>query len=224
MVAPRNPTSEDRSLPFVIGLTGPIGCGKSTVAAMLGELGGAVIDADQLARAATELGHPSLIAIRARFGDSVFAADGSLDRAALSAVVFDEDQQALGDLERIVHPEVRRLLDAQLAQMTAAGVPFVVIEAIKLIEGGLAERCTEVWIVECDPAAQRSRLVGRGATDQDADRRIATQGAGLGDRLAASLGAREGVRRITTSGTLEQTRTTVEDALADALEPILIDD
>ena len=60
------------------------------------------------------------------------------------------------------------------------------VEAIKLVEGGLAERCDEVWIVECDPATQRARLLGRGSTADDIDRRLATQGSDLGDRLAIS--------------------------------------
>lgn len=202
--------------PFVIGLTGPIGCGKSSVAAALGELGGTLIDADALARESTAPGEMTLGPIRGRFGDGVFGPDGSLDRAALAAVVF-ADPAALRDLESIVHPEVRRRVLERLERAKAAGDPFVVIEAIKLIEGNLAERCDEVWLVECSPADQRQRLLDRGMAPDDLDRRIASQGSDLVERLAARA-----TRRVSTSGSLMATRTRVEDALADALAPVLL--
>jgi dephospho-CoA kinase len=206
---------------FVIGITGPIGCGKSTVARMLGELGGAVIDADVLARKATERGSVTLTSIRARFGDDVFAADGALDRAALAEIVFADDA-ALRDLEHIVHPEVRRLVEQELAR-AATEAPFAVVEAIKLVEGGLAARCAEVWIVECAPGAQRARLVDRGTDPADIERRLAAQGADLADRLAAMVGPQQRVRRLSTDGSLDDTRMAVEDGLADALAPVLLD-
>jgi dephospho-CoA kinase len=207
--------------PVLIGITGPIGCGKSTVSRLLGELGGAVIDADFLAREATAAGSPTLSEIRARFGDVVFQADGQLDRAKMAAVVF-HDAAALADLERIVHPEVRKLLDRELAMAADDEVPFVVVEAIKLVEGGLADRCDEVWLVECDPQTQRQRLLARGESPQDADRRVEAQGTDLVGRLEAELRSRESgspnVRRMSTTGTIEETRERMEDALADAFE------
>jgi len=209
--------------PFLIGLTGPIGCGKSTVARMLGELGAVVIDADELARRATGPGSPSLPQIRSRFGDDVFSAAGELDRAALAAIVFT-DPAALHDLEQIVHPQVRRMVDAELAAAKAQAAPFVVVEAIKLVEGGLAGRCDEVWIVTCAPATQRRRLAERGSGADDVERRLAAQGGDLVERLAATLADARPVRRLSTEGSLEQTRDAVEDALADALAPLLLDD
>ncbi|HUG47869.1 MAG TPA: dephospho-CoA kinase, partial [Candidatus Limnocylindria bacterium] len=121
-----------RLKPFLIGLSGPIGCGKSTVARMLGELGGTIIDADVLARRATDPGSETLPAIRARFGPDVLSEDGSLDRAAMARVAFT-DPEALAELERIVHPHVRRLVEAQLAEAERERVPFVALEAIKLV-------------------------------------------------------------------------------------------
>jgi len=199
--------------PVIIGLTGPIGCGKSTVAAMLGQLGGAVIDADALARDVTAPGQPALGAIRDRFGDGVFEGSGALDRTALGAVVFG-DAPALRDLEAIVHPGVRRLVEERLDRARRVGDPFVVIEAIKLVEGGLAERCDEVWLIECPASVQRERLAGRGMDADDVERRLAAQGADLAQRLSAHAS-----RRFDTSGTKEHIRERVEDALADVLAP-----
>lgn len=202
--------------PLLIGLTGPIGCGKSTVAGMLAEAGGRAIDADALARAVTGPGQPALAEIRARFGDSVFAAD-VLDRAALAAVVF-ADPAALGDLEAIVHPRVRLQVEADLAAALADGVELVTVEAIKLIEGGLADRCDEVWIVDCPPAVQRARLAGRGMSRADIERRLAAQGDSLAARLAADVAGRHPVRLISTAGPREETRRVAMGALAEALD------
>ncbi len=174
--------------PLLIGLSGPIGCGKSAVGKMLANIGGTVLDADELAHQVTAPGTPVLGLIRQRFGDAVFAGDGSLDRAALARLVF-ADQAALADLEAIIHPEVRRLIDARLAAAAADHVPFVVVEAIKLVEGGLAQRCDEVWLIECLPATQRRRLLERGQSAADAEQRMTAQGSGFVDRLAAQLAA-----------------------------------
>lgn len=207
----------DDSAPVVIGLTGPIGCGKSTVAGFLGDVGGLVIDADELAREATAPGSATLPLIRSRFGDGVFDPEGALDRSALARIVF-ADPDALADLERIVHPEVRVLVEQRLAAATRERTPFVVVEAIKLVEGGLADRCAAVWIVTCDPATQRARMSGRGATKDDIERRLATQGDNLATRLAAQLEGRAPVRIVATNGSLDDTRELVEDALAEVLD------
>ena len=210
-------SSDDESRPVLIGLTGPIGCGKSTIAGFLGEIGGVVIDADELARAATQRNSPALPDIRARFGNDVFDESGALDRAALARIVFADDA-ALTDLERIVHPRVRILAEEALSAATRDRAPFAVIEAIKLVEGGLADRCDEVWIVECDLATQRSRMSGRGASADDIDRRLATQGEGLAARLAAQLNGRVRVRNVSTEGSLETVRESVEELLAEVLD------
>ena len=209
--------------PFLLGISGPIGCGKSTVARMLADLGGTVIDADVFARQATAAGEPALGPIRQRFGDKVFKSDGSLDRPALARLVFD-DAAALHDLENIVHPAVRRLIELRLAESVRERVPFVAIEAIKLVEGGLAERCDEVWLVECLPSTQRRRLADRNVDLADAERRIAAQGEDLVERLEQALEGKVKVRRLASEGTLEQTRALVEDALADALAPLVLGD
>ena len=157
-----------------IGLTGPIGCGKSTVAGWLAELGATVIDADRVARDVTPPGSGELAAVVATFGPAVLRADGSLDRAALGRIVFT-DAAALERLEAIIHPAVRPRILAQIAHAEASAAPAVVIEAIKLVEGGLAALCEEVWLVTCDPADQLARLAARGANRADSEARIATQ-------------------------------------------------
>jgi dephospho-CoA kinase len=209
-------TSQPAGGLLVVGLTGPIGCGKSTVAGMLTELGAEVIDADTASRTVTEPGAPALPEIRERFGAEVFRPDGALDRAALATVVF-ADPAALADLERITHPRVREVIDQRLAQAGDLDPPLAVIEAIKLVEGGLADRCAAVWLVECSPETQHERLKRRGATDDDIRARVAAQGEGLVDRLARALDGRVPYRRLSTDGTLDETRERVEDALAEVL-------
>ena len=143
-----------------IGLTGPIGCGKSTVAGWLADLGARVIDADEVARGVTPPGSPELAAVVDAFGAGVLHADGSLDRAALGRIVF-ADPAALRRLEAIIHPAVRGPILEQIADAQRDGVAAVVVEAIKLVEGGLAALCDEVWLITCDPTEQRARLIER---------------------------------------------------------------
>ncbi len=186
--------SPGRARPLRIGITGPIGCGKSTVAGWLGERPGVVvIDADVVAREVLEPGEPALDAVVARFGSELLRADGSLDRAALGRQVF-ADPGALADLEAIVHPAVRPRILAAMDRAAADGATAVVVEAIRLVEGGLAEMCDEVWLVTCDPEVQRARLVGRGSTEADAEQRMAAQ-AGLAERVRPAA-----TRVIDTSG------------------------
>jgi dephospho-CoA kinase len=182
-----------RQRTLVIGLTGPIGCGKSTVAGWLEELGAVVVDADRIAREVTAPGEPALEAVIEAFGEEFMAADGSLDRAALGRVVFS-DPAALATLEAIVHPAVRPRIENAVRAAADAGAPLVVIEAIKLVEAGHAARCDEVWLVTCDAATQRERLVGRGTNEADAATRIAAQG-DIIERLRPAAG-----RVIDTSG------------------------
>jgi dephospho-CoA kinase len=201
----------DRGRTVRIGITGPIGCGKSQVMVWLAELGVVVVDADRVARAVTAPGQPAHDEILRRFGGAVQAQDGTLDRAALGRLVFD-DPAALRDLEAIVHPAVRPRILAAIEAGEGAGAPAVAVEAIKLVEGGLAELCDEVWLVACDPAVARRRLLERGERPEVAEQRMAAQ-AGLVDRLAPAAD-----RIIDTSGPADEARELVEAALHAALE------
>jgi dephospho-CoA kinase len=197
---------------LTIGVTGPIGCGKSTVARWLEARGAVVIDADEVARAVSAPGEPGHDAVIAAFGDAVRVDVGRLDRAALARIVF-RDPEALRRLEAIVHPLVRtRILEA-IDEARAADAPAVVVEAIKLVEGGLAALCDEVWLVTCAPAAQRERVIDRGLEPADADQRIAAQ-AGLVERVRPVA-----TRVVDTSGPIEDARARVAAAWAAATNP-----
>jgi len=194
----------------LIGLTGPIGCGKSTIARWLGEDPGVVvIDADQVAREVVEPGEPALEAIVLRFGEGIRRADGTLDREALGRIVF-ADPAALRGLEAITHPAVRPRIRGAIDRAEADGADAVVIEAIRLVEGGLADICDEVWLVTCDPGIQRQRLIGRGATPESADQRMTAQ-SGFVERVRPLA-----TRVLDASGPRAATRTEVIAALAAA--------
>ncbi len=196
--------------PLRLGLTGPIGCGKSTVLAWLAARGALVIDADQVARAVTSPGSPVTAEVAAAFGPAVIAADGSLDRAALGTIVFGDPGQ-LRRLEAITHPAVREQILAALRAAEDGPQAVVVIEAIRLVEAGYPALLDEVWLVTCEPAEQRRRLVARGVSDADASARITAQ-AGLADRVRSVA-----ARQIDTSGSLADSEAQVADALAGAL-------
>lgn len=195
-----------------IGLTGPIGCGKSTVAGWLREAGATIIDADQLARAVVEPGEPALAAVVAAFGQKVVRPNGELDRTALGDLVFREPTE-LARLEAIVHPAVRPRVLAAIEASEEAGAPAVVIEAIKLVEGRLAQLCDEVWLVTCSPVVQSRRLAARGLDPQAATLRIRAQ-AGLVRRAS-----RIATRVLDTSGDPEGTREAVLVAYRESIRP-----
>jgi dephospho-CoA kinase len=194
-----------------IGVTGPIGCGKSTIAGWLGDYGLAVIDADDVAREVIEPGTEGFDAVVGEFGGELITAGGCLDRAALGRIVFS-DPEALRRLERIVHPAVRPKILERVLAAEAAGTPGAVIEAIKLVEGGLATFCDEVWLVVCDPGAQRERLAGRGLDAVTAAERIAAQ-----DDPAARLRA-HATRVIDTTHTMAETHAAVERGWMEAVK------
>lgn len=192
-----------------IGITGPIGCGKSTVLGWLAARGALVIDADQVVRDVTGPGSPIVDEIVAAFGKGVAATGGGLDRGALAAIVF-HDSGRLRRLEAITHPVVRARILAEIEDAQAAGVPIVALEAIRLVEAGYPALLDEVWLVTCDPSAQRERLAARGLSAADATARIAAQSS-LAERVRPLA-----TRIIDTSGSLADTESAVRAALATA--------
>lgn len=150
----------------VIGLTGNIGCGKSTVAAMLREHRVEILDADEVAREVRRPDTLEAALIIDRFG--------TLDPRELAQIVF-EDSAALAELEAIVHPRVRDLVAERLAELERSDASVAAIEAIKLLESPLRDRCDEVWVVVCRPEDARRRLAERGLNDADVSARLAHQ-------------------------------------------------
>lgn len=157
---------------IVIGLTGNIAVGKSKVLRQLRSLGAGVIDADRVAREVLEPGGAAHATVVAEFGETLLDGQGRIDRAALGRVVFS-DAAALARLEALTHPVIRRRIDSLVR---AAPQTVLVIEAIKLLEGDLAEAVDAVWVVDAAPETQLARLTGqRGMSPADARQRLQAQ-------------------------------------------------
>jgi dephospho-CoA kinase len=160
---------------LLIGLTGNIASGKSTVARLFAQRGAVVIDADVLARQAVEMGTPAYAEIVKRWGDEVLAPDGVLDRAALRQRVFGDNEQ-LEALNRIVHPEVARLRDRQLAEARARGDRIVVCDIPLLFERHLASEFDKIVLVDAPRPLRLERLVrDRALRETEAMEMIAAQ-------------------------------------------------
>lgn len=160
----------------LLGLTGNIACGKSTIAGWLQEWGAEVLDADQLVH---ELySSPRFAAQVAQlFGDCVLNSAGEIDRGELGALVFN-DATALKQLEDVVHPAVAALRAEKLRELAGREEPpsLVVLEAVKLLESDQARGCSVVWCVSCSPEAQLRRLQEKRGLDEEAARaRLASQ-------------------------------------------------
>jgi dephospho-CoA kinase len=183
----------------VIGLTGGIASGKSTVAAMLASHGAAVVDADQLAREVVLPGQPALADIVARFGDGVIAPDGALDRTALGSIVF-ADEEARRDLERITHPRIGALTQQRIAEAIAADAPLIVVDIPLLFENNRQESFEGVLLAYAPESVQLARMMTRDGLDEAAARQ----------RLAAQMPIEEKRQRATwiidNSGSLDATR------------------
>lgn len=157
----------------ILGLTGDIACGKSTVARLLSERGAVHLDADlQVRELYSDLDFAAQLA--ARFGD-VLSESGSVDRAKLAPLVFDNPDN-LRALEALVHPAVTALRARQLAELRQSGCDVAVVEAVKLLESGQGAECDEIWIVTADSFVQLRRLIeNRGMNEQQARARLMNQ-------------------------------------------------
>ena len=159
----------------VVGLTGGIATGKSTVGARLRARGVPVLDADQVARAVVAPGEPALAEIAAAFGPDALDAGGALDRGAMRARIA-RDPTARRTLEAITHPRIHAETARWLATQAAAGHPVAVVEAALLVETGSYRHYPELVVVSCDPAVQLARVMARdGQTEAQARALIGTQ-------------------------------------------------
>jgi dephospho-CoA kinase len=160
-------------VPFLLGLTGNIACGKSTVGRLLAERYGAeYIDADSVVHTRYTADTPETAAIAQRFGRELRQADGTIDRRRLGDIVM-ADPAARRDLERILNPGVRKAI---LERIDQASAPVVVLDAIRLIEAGLADLCDAVWVVTCSRSSQVQRLMtSRGFSVEQAALRVDAQ-------------------------------------------------
>jgi dephospho-CoA kinase len=194
---------------LIIGVTGNIACGKSTVDAMLHDLAGArVIDADRVTRDLLRDDSEIRAAVVDAFGSAALTAGRQIDRSSLARIVF-ADPRALRRLEQIMHPAVRRRILAELSILPADSI--VVVDAVKLLEGDLGSLARSVWWVVARPDQQLERLIrGRGLSEPDALARMAAQ-------PPLELWRDRVNVIIDNSGTLAETRDLVHTALDNVL-------
>ncbi|KAA0893347.1 dephospho-CoA kinase [Oryzomonas rubra] len=183
----------------VIGLTGGVATGKSSVARFFAERGVPVVDADQLAREAVKPGSPCLARLAALLGAGVLRGDGTLDRKRVAGIVFaDADKRR--QLEAVLHPEIRRLAEERITRAAATGQRIVIYMAPLLIEAGVTDRVDEIWVVTVRPEVQLERLMARDGIGREEAERI------IGSQMPLAEKERHGRVVIDNSGTLEETR------------------
>jgi dephospho-CoA kinase len=194
---------------LIIGLTGNIATGKTTVLAYLASLGAFIIDADKLAHKAMELGGLAYQKIVDAFGRKILNSDGTINRKLLGDIVFS-DASALGRLEQIVHPAVFTLARRMIEEAKSS---VIVLEAVKLLEAGmLVTLCDEVWVVASTPELQLKRLMEkRGMDEERARRRMEMQ-----SPQAAKINQAD--RVIYNTGTLEELYAQLDAIWADLQE------
>ena len=191
-------------MPRIIGITGNIACGKTAVGHMLLELGAErYIDADAVVHKLYQRGQALAVKVAEAFGRGVVASDGNIDRKTLGAIVFQDDE-AMRRLEAIVHPAVGQALADELASVTPSGI--VVIDAVKLLEGGSGKLAQSKWMVVCPEELEYARLVARNQLNpEEAWARIRAQPSVV-DRLPLVDEV------IDNSGSLDETRKQVAAA------------
>lgn len=165
-----------------IGLTGGIGCGKSSVSAIFRELGAAIVDSDVIARQIVHPGSEALTEITRRFGSEVLNRDGSLDRARMRKLVF-HDANKRQELEALLHPLIRQEM---LRQIAALDCTYVIVAIPLLLEKGWQELLDRILVVDCSEEQQLERSGSRDGSTADTIRRIINSQIGRRERLAAA--------------------------------------
>jgi len=191
----------------VIGLTGGIATGKSTVARLFEALGVVVIDADSLAREAVGPGSDALERIIELFGREILLPDGSLDRKRLGRLVFADTDKRY-QLEQVTHPAIKGLAETRIRRLADEGHRVVFYMAPLLIEAGVTERVDDVWVVTVRPEIQLERLMRRDAIEQAEAVRI------INSQMSLAEKERHGRIVIDNSGTPEETQRIVADIWA----------
>ena len=191
---------------LLVGLTGGIGSGKTTVAMMFAELGAVVFDADKLAREAVELGTRGYVAVVELFGSDVLMPGGEIDRAALAHRVFSNDLERK-ELEAVLHPEIFRMFEERVAPFRDTD-SVVVFDVPLLIESGYDKRCDWVVLVEAPEDLRLRRVIEFGRTEQDAKLRMAAQ-------TSDEVKAFRSDAIIDNSGSFDDLRTQVEGVWAE---------
>lgn len=183
----------------IIGLTGGIACGKSTISLTLRELGAVIVDGDVLSRELTKPGGAALPLLRARFGDGVFRPDGTLDRRKLGSIVFS-DGEARAALDGIMQPLLLGMIRAAIDEARHAGAAVCVLDMPLLYEKDLDRLCDQVWCAYIPRETQIERLMARdGFTREEAEKRLASQ-------LPAEEKAARADVVIDTSGSIQYTK------------------
>lgn len=197
---------------LVLGLTGGIACGKSTISLALKELGAVIIDGDVLSRALTAENGAALPAIRAAFGDGVFRPDGTLDRRALGSVVFTDDQ-ARDALDAIMQPLLREMIVSGIEAARESGASACVLDMPLLYEKDLDGLCDRVWCAYIPRETQLERLMQRdGFTRSEAEARLRSQ-------LPAEEKAARADVVIDTSGPIQYTKEQIISLYAKEVGP-----
>lgn len=191
----------------VIGLTGGIASGKSTVAGFFTERGVPVIDADQLAREVVLPGTPALARIIGLFGNSVLTNDGQLDRKQMRELIFTHPEKRL-QLEEIIHPEIKARAEKYISEAASAGYSRIIYMAPLLIEAGSSSRVDEIWVVTVRPDIQLDRLMRRDGISFEQARLI------IGSQMPLADKEQFGKIIIDNSGSEADTRNALEAAWA----------
>ncbi|WP_207641135.1 dephospho-CoA kinase [Peptoclostridium acidaminophilum] len=191
---------------IIIGLTGSMGTGKTTVSDFFKRKGIKVVDADDISRSLAKKGSPLLGVLEERFGPGVISNDGSLDRKKLASIVF-ANEGMLRELNAIMHPRIIDEIKGHIARLEAAGETIIVLDAPLLLETGLDELVDLVLLVTCDSKIQIDRIMARdGATHAEAEMRLAHQMSQEEKKKLADF-------ILDNSGTLDELEASVDDFL-----------